>query len=70
MTQWQYETILKIISEGAPVLYNNVGKALDDLILERNKLVEDNKSLQEKVDNYEKARRSHKKVEDIETTKD
>lgn len=68
MTQWQYDTILKIISEGSPVLYNNLGKALDDLVVERNKLVEENESLQKKIDNYEKARRSHKKVEDVETT--
>ena len=38
MNQWQYDTIRKLINEGAPVLANDLCNALDSLINEVNYL--------------------------------
>ena len=49
MTRNQFETILKIIELGAPVLYNELGGALNTLVIEKNKLEERVKELENQV---------------------
>jgi len=47
MTQFQFDMICKIIQNGAPVLANELCGALNDLVVDYNKLVERIQSIQE-----------------------
>ena len=65
MNQWQYDTIKKIIESGAPALYNELASALTELINLCSNLTQENNSLNEKIGAIEKARKNHKKLENI-----
>ena len=54
MTQWQFDTTLKIIELGAPILYQELGGALNNLIVERNKLDQENKELKAQLEAFQK----------------
>lgn len=50
MTQFQFDSILKIIELGAPVLYQDLGNALNDLVVERNKFEQENRDLKARLE--------------------
>lgn len=50
MTQYQYETIVKIIANGAPALATELCDALKEVILELNQLKEKSKEEKEETD--------------------
>jgi len=47
MTQWQYDTILKIIENSAPGLYQELGGAMSKLVQDVSALAAENKALKE-----------------------
>ena len=50
MTQFQFDTILKIIEQGAPVLYNDLANSLHAIVVERNNLIKENEDLRAQVE--------------------
>lgn len=50
MTQWEFDTILKILEIGTPVLYKTLGSSLNNLVIERNNLDEENKKLKKQLE--------------------
>lgn len=47
MTQWQYDTILKIVENSTPGLYQELGGAMSKLVQDFNALAAENKALKE-----------------------
>lgn len=62
MTQWQYDTILKILENSAPGLYRELGGAMSGLVQDVNTLTAENKALKE-------ARAKDAKAEKVEEEK-
>ena len=54
MNQFQFDAILKIIEEGAPVLYKDLATALNNLVVERNNLDQENKDLRAQLEDLKK----------------
>ena len=50
MTQWEFDTILKTLEIGTPVLYKTLGTSLNNLVIERNNLDEENKKLKKQLE--------------------
>ena len=50
MTQWEFDTILEVLKIGAPVFYERLGNALNNVVVERNKLEAENVGLKKKVE--------------------
>ena len=65
MNQWQYDTIKKIVESGSPALCNELNSSLTELVNLCNSLTQENNLLKEKVEAIEKARKSHKKLDNI-----
>jgi len=63
MNQWQYDTTLKVIEAGAPVLYPELSAALKNLVEAFQKNIAENKELKEKVEEIEKKRKNHQKID-------
>ena len=49
MTQWEFDTIIKTLEIGTPVLYETLGNSLNNLVVERNVLAKENEELKAKV---------------------
>ena len=62
MTQWQYDTILKILENSAPGLCRELGGALSRLVQDADTLAAENKALKE-------ASADDVKVEEVEEEK-
>ena len=65
MNQWQFETILRIVETGAPVLAQELNTSLAQLVEERNQLAKENEDLKaaaEKKTQAEKKTSSEKKA--------
>ena len=45
MNQWEYNTIIAVLDQGAPALAEVLSKSLENLILERNQLAKENEEL-------------------------
>lgn len=54
MNQFQFDIILKIIEQGAPVLYKDLATALNNLVVERNSLDQENKDLRAQLEELKK----------------
>ena len=50
MNQFQFDMILKIIEQGAPVLYKELATALNNLAVERNNFEQENAELKAKLE--------------------
>lgn len=50
MNQFQFDAILKIIEQGAPVLYKELATALNNLVVERNTFEQENTELKAKLE--------------------
>lgn len=50
MTQWEFDTILEVLKIGAPVFYERLGNALNNVVVERNKFEAENVGLKKKVE--------------------
>lgn len=60
MNQFQFDTILKIIEQGAPVLYKELATALNNLVVERNNFEQENNALKAELDSLKKNGESEK----------
>ena len=49
MTQWEFDTIIKTLEIGTPVLYETLGNSLNNLVIERNTFAKENEELKAKV---------------------
>lgn len=50
MTQYQFDTIIKIVENGAPALADELNNSLNDLVIDRNNLAKENKEMKEELD--------------------
>ena len=50
MTQYQFETIIKIVNNGAPALAEELNNSLNDLVIDRNNLAKENEELKKELD--------------------
>ena len=54
MTQYQFDTIVKVLESGVPALANELANSLNDLVVERNNLAEENDKLKKYLENATK----------------
>ena len=54
MTQYQFDTIVKVLESGAPALANELANSLNDLVVERNNLAEENAKLKQDLEDATK----------------
>lgn len=54
MNQFQFDMILKVIEQGAPVLYKELATALNTLVVERNTFEKENTELKAKLESLNK----------------
>lgn len=50
MSQWDLDTIIRVLQNGAPALFPVLEKALTSLVTERNKLITENAELKKKLE--------------------
>lgn len=52
MTQFQFDAIVKTVEVGAPALANELNNSLNDLVVERNNLADENEKLKKELEDY------------------
>lgn len=68
MTQYQFDTIVKVLESGAPALANELANSLNDLVVERNNLAEENDKLKKDLENATKCDNCSCDCETVEVT--
>ena len=61
MTQYQFETIVKVVEGGAPALAKELNDSLNDLVVDRNNLARENEELKKELDKL-RPKKSEKSV--------